>query len=79
MSEINKEVDESADAGATDHDSWSSEPPDNNDVASNEAPAAEKRPGPNHNVFPDGGWEAWVVVAGGFFAVFASFGWINCE
>ncbi|KAM0329714.1 hypothetical protein ACHAPQ_006632 [Fusarium lateritium] len=27
---------------------------------------------------PDGGLEAWSVVAGGFCAVFASFGWINC-
>ncbi|CAJ0555014.1 Ff.00g135270.m01.CDS01 [Fusarium sp. VM40] len=27
---------------------------------------------------PDGGLEAWAVVAGGFCAVFASFGWINC-
>jgi hypothetical protein len=27
---------------------------------------------------PDGGLEAWLVVAGGFCTVFASFGWINC-
>ncbi|KAF4428238.1 monocarboxylate transporter 2 [Fusarium acutatum] len=27
---------------------------------------------------PDGGLQAWLVVTGGFFAVFASFGWINC-
>ncbi|KAL9564076.1 hypothetical protein ACKAV7_011789 [Fusarium commune] len=27
---------------------------------------------------PDGGLEAWLVVAGGFCANFASFGWINC-
>lgn len=27
---------------------------------------------------PDGGLEAWSVVAGSFCAVFASFGWINC-
>ncbi|KAF4968459.1 hypothetical protein FSARC_4153 [Fusarium sarcochroum] len=27
---------------------------------------------------PDGGLEAWLVVVGGFCAVFASFGWINC-
>ncbi|WJG35776.1 uncharacterized protein FOBCDRAFT_139942 [Fusarium oxysporum Fo47] len=26
---------------------------------------------------PDGGREAWLVVAGGFCANFASFGWIN--
>jgi hypothetical protein len=29
--------------------------------------------------FPDGGLQAWLVVAGGFFAVFSSFGWINCK
>ena len=28
--------------------------------------------------FPDGGLEAWVVVAGGWCALFCSFGWINC-
>lgn len=28
---------------------------------------------------PDGGAEAWLVVFGGFCAVFSSFGWINCE
>jgi hypothetical protein len=27
---------------------------------------------------PDGGLKAWSVVAGGFFALFVSFGWINC-
>jgi hypothetical protein len=35
--------------------------------------------GPDPNDFPDGGWEAWLVVAGGFCTVFSSFGWINCE
>lgn len=34
--------------------------------------------GPDPSEFPDGGWEAWLVVAGGFCTVFASFGWINC-
>ncbi|KAF4446989.1 hypothetical protein F53441_9460 [Fusarium austroafricanum] len=33
---------------------------------------------PDFGPAPDGGLEAWSVVAGGFFAVFASFGWINC-
>ena len=28
--------------------------------------------------FPDGGWEACLVVLGSFCAVFCSFGWINC-
>jgi hypothetical protein len=35
--------------------------------------------GPNPDDFPDGGFEAWLVVLGGFCAVFSSFGWINCE
>ena len=29
--------------------------------------------------FPDGGWEAWLVVSGAFAVLFCSFGWINCE
>jgi hypothetical protein len=28
---------------------------------------------------PDGGFQAWLVVLGGFCTVFASFGWINCK
>lgn len=28
--------------------------------------------------FPDGGWEAWLVVLGSFCNMFVSFGWINC-
>jgi hypothetical protein len=28
--------------------------------------------------FPDGGLEAWLVVLGGWCALFVSFGWINC-
>jgi hypothetical protein len=35
--------------------------------------------GPNPDDFPDGGFQAWLVVVGGFCAVFCSFGWINCE
>lgn len=38
-----------------------------------------KVPGIDPKSFPDGGWEAWSVVIGGFSAVFCSFGWINCE
>lgn len=41
--------------------------------------AASPPSGPNPHDYPDGGWEAWLVVAGGFCTVFASFGWINCE
>ncbi|TVY93615.1 Fujikurins efflux protein [Lachnellula willkommii] len=28
--------------------------------------------------FPDGGFEAWLVVLGGWLCLFCSFGWINC-
>lgn len=34
---------------------------------------------PSPDDFPDGGLQAWMVVAGGFCAIFCSFGWINCE
>jgi hypothetical protein len=42
------------------------------------ATAESNRENQNLDVFPDGGLEAWLVVAGGFCTVFASFGWINC-
>jgi hypothetical protein len=29
--------------------------------------------------FPDGGWEAWLVVSGAFCVMFCSFGWVNCK
>jgi hypothetical protein len=35
-------------------------------------------PGPDPGAFPDGGFDAWMAVAGGFCTIFASFGWINC-
>jgi len=35
--------------------------------------------GPNPDDFPDGGFQAWLVVMGGFCAIFCGFGWINCE
>jgi hypothetical protein len=34
---------------------------------------------PNPDDFPDGGFQAWIVVVGGFCAIFCGFGWINCE
>jgi hypothetical protein len=34
--------------------------------------------GQDPSVFPDGGFDAWFAVAGGFCTIFASFGWINC-
>lgn len=36
-------------------------------------------PSPWHpSQFPEGGFEAWLVVVGAFSCVFCSFGWINC-
>jgi hypothetical protein len=35
--------------------------------------------GPDSAAFPDGGFDAWMAVAGGFCTIFASFGWINCR
>lgn len=45
-----------------------------------EALGAEPPPpaGPDPNAYPDGGFEAWFCIAGGFGAVFSSFGWVNC-
>ncbi|KAK0112806.1 hypothetical protein ONS95_014536 [Cadophora gregata] len=41
--------------------------------AQNSAPA-----GQDPNEFPDGGFQAWFCIAGGFCTVFSSFGWVNC-
>jgi hypothetical protein len=49
----------------------SPEPP--TEIARNVAPG-----GPDPRPFPDGGFEAWFCVAGGFCTLFASLGWINC-
>ncbi|KAF5000922.1 hypothetical protein FGRMN_1379 [Fusarium graminum] len=50
-------------------------PPDQN---TEQESVQEKAPVTDFGPPPDGGLEAWSVVAGGFCAVFASFGWINC-
>ncbi|KAI1178864.1 major facilitator superfamily domain-containing protein [Nemania sp. FL0916] len=34
--------------------------------------------GPDPDDFPDGGFKAWLCVAGGFCTIFSSFGWVNC-
>ncbi|KAI1767479.1 monocarboxylate permease-like protein [Hypoxylon sp. FL1150] len=36
------------------------------------------RTGFDPNAFPDGGFEAWFCIAGGFCTIFSSFGWVNC-
>ncbi|CAJ2509503.1 Uu.00g145290.m01.CDS01 [Anthostomella pinea] len=41
-------------------------------------PASSGPPGFNPADFPDGGREAWLVVFGGFLALFCSFGLVNC-
>lgn len=38
---------------------------------------ALKEPDPDD--FPDGGFRAWLCIAGGFCTVFSSFGWVNCK
>lgn len=30
------------------------------------------------HAFPDGGFQAWFCIAGGFCTIFSSFGWVNC-
>ncbi|KAF4589293.1 putative transporter MCH4 [Ophiocordyceps camponoti-floridani] len=50
---------------------------DSDDVeASATPPPTGKTPGPEG--FPDGGFDAWLVVAGGWCALFCTFGLINC-
>ncbi|KAH8700976.1 major facilitator superfamily domain-containing protein [Talaromyces proteolyticus] len=34
--------------------------------------------GPDPNIFPDGGFQAWFCIVGGFCTIFASMGWVNC-
>lgn len=48
-----------------------SDPP--SEQVQDSAPAAS-----DPNAFPDGGFEAWFCIAGGFCTIFSSFGWINC-
>jgi hypothetical protein len=53
-------------------------PLDDDDDHSNE-PRQVAPTGPDPAAFPDGGFDAWMAVAGGFCTIFASFGWINCR
>ncbi|KAL2863151.1 putative MFS monocarboxylate transporter (Mct) [Aspergillus lucknowensis] len=48
-----------------------------------EKPAPQEEPAPESmpwhpSQYPDGGLQAWLVVAGAFCCLFCSFGWINC-
>jgi hypothetical protein len=54
------------------------EPQSRPDLPVEKNSAQDNKPTSDFGPPPDGGLEAWSVVAGGFFAVFASFGWINC-
>ncbi|PFH63005.1 hypothetical protein XA68_10417 [Ophiocordyceps unilateralis] len=49
---------------------------DDEDVEASSPPSSAKAPGPDG--FPDGGFEAWLVVFGGWCALFCTFGLINC-
>ncbi|EIN11718.1 MFS general substrate transporter [Punctularia strigosozonata HHB-11173 SS5] len=42
-----------------------------------QADAEKAAPAPPAFNVPDGGWEAWSVVAGGWFALFSTFGYVN--
>lgn len=64
-----------ADSEAMSEKSRAPDPESAGDGKSAPAPAAVD----NTNDFPDGGFDAWFTVAGGFCTVFASFGWINCK
>lgn len=49
----------------------------------NLVPESKEAPGlpkftPDPDVFPDGGFQAWLCIAGGWCTVFSSFGWVNC-
>ncbi len=55
----------------------------NVDVESGEVSESERfqnqsLAGPDPDAFPDGGFHAWLCIAGGFCTVFSSFGWVNC-
>lgn len=51
------------------------QPPKNENVAVESTPAPTK---PSVADFPDGGREAWMVVFGGWCALFCTFGLVNC-
>lgn len=42
------------------------------------AEQSKSHAGADPSAFPDGGFEAWLVVSGAFCCLFCSFGWINC-
>ncbi|KAG4437314.1 hypothetical protein IFR05_007210 [Cadophora sp. M221] len=53
--------------------------PEKNNLAEPPEEAQDSAPaGPDPNEFPDGGFQAWFCIAGGFCTVFSSFGWVNC-
>ena len=74
----NNDFNNSADDAATDNDNGSATPNNSKDQAEQDISNTERQSGPDPTLFPDGGWDAWLAVAGGFFSVLASFGWINC-
>lgn len=41
--------------------------------------ALEMADSPSASLPPDGGLQAWIVVAGSFLCLFVSFGWVNCK
>ena len=68
-------------AGATDEADVALTSKEGSDRGLVESQGTEKMMHPSKkdpSTFPDGGLEAWLVVAGAFCGVFCSFGWINC-
>lgn len=45
--------------------------------SSSSDPPAEQDP-PSKSEFPEGGFHAWLTVAGASACLFVSFGWVNC-
>jgi hypothetical protein len=54
--------------------------PENKHLAEppSEKPQTSALTGLDPHAFPDGGFQAWFCIAGGFCTVFCSFGWVNC-
>ncbi|KAI8944139.1 major facilitator superfamily domain-containing protein [Xylaria longipes] len=56
----------------------SGNPTPNTNLSDSETAQDDAPIGPDPDAFPDGGFRAWLCIAGGFCTVFSSFGWVNC-
>jgi hypothetical protein len=71
---LDMDVEKSAPSNDNNNNNNDNNNSNNNNIEKNDAIPRGQDP----SVFPDGGFEAWFAVAGGFCTIFASFGWINC-